>query len=102
MSYEGKDFAHSADESLNNHIETVVDLEKEGELEGYVLNAELGHANTRHLKTSHDGRTILIPQPSDDPNDPLNWSQAKKNLILFVVSCTGVTSIHEWGFSSRF
>ncbi|KFY12347.1 hypothetical protein V492_03928 [Pseudogymnoascus sp. VKM F-4246] len=85
MSYDGKGFAHSADDNLTNHVESIVDLDKLGELEGYVLNPELGHVNSRHLKTS---RTTLIPQPSDDPNDPLNWSQTKKNLILFVVSCT--------------
>ncbi|KAK3306130.1 major facilitator superfamily domain-containing protein [Chaetomium strumarium] len=28
---------------------------------------------------------ILVPQPSDDPNDPLNWPQWKKELILFIV-----------------
>ena len=93
MSYDGKDFGHSVDDKLTNHVETVVDLDKLGELEGYVLNPELGHVDTRHLKTSSDGRTTLIPQPSDDPNDPLNWSQTKKNVILFVISCTGMTSI---------
>ena len=85
--------AHSEKESADTTTnENVVDLDKLGELEGYVLNPELGHADTRHLKTSADGRTILSPQPSDDPNDPLNWSQGKKNLILFVVSCTGTTA----------
>jgi hypothetical protein len=24
------------------------------------------------LKRTKDGKTILVPQPSDDPNDPLN------------------------------
>jgi hypothetical protein len=28
---------------------------------------------------------ILIPQPSDSPNDPLNWPQWKKELILIIV-----------------
>jgi len=65
------------------------DLDQQGEREGYVLDASLGHASTLHLKTTKDGSTILIPQPSDDPNDPLNWSQTKKNLILAVVSFTG-------------
>ncbi|OBT55600.1 hypothetical protein VE04_03638 [Pseudogymnoascus sp. 24MN13] len=88
MPYNGKDFGHSVDDKLTNHVETVVDLDKLGELEGYVLNPELGHVDTGHLKTSSDGRTTLIPQPSDDPNDPLNWSQTKKNVILFVISCT--------------
>ena len=31
-------------------------------------------------------QTILVPQPSDDPNDPLNWSETKKNLVLFTIS----------------
>ena len=33
-----------------------------------------------------DGKTILIPQPSDDPNDPLNWSPKKKGITLTVIS----------------
>jgi len=27
---------------------------------------------------------ILVPQPSDDPNDPLNWPQWRKELVLFI------------------
>lgn len=33
---------------------------------------------------------ILVPQPSDDPNDPLNWSQMKKMLIMLI---TGMGTI---------
>ena len=33
-----------------------------------------------------DGVTILIPQPSNDPEDPLNWSQKKKWVTLGVVA----------------
>lgn len=41
-----------------------------------------------NLEVQHNGKTdiVLIPQPSDDPNDPLLWSQTKKNFqfaILF-------------------
>lgn len=28
---------------------------------------------------------ILVPQPSDDPDDPLNWPTWKKDLILLIV-----------------
>lgn len=28
---------------------------------------------------------LLVPQPSDSPNDPLNWPTWKKDLILFIV-----------------
>ena len=38
------------------------------------------------VKTAPDGHTVLIPQPSSDPNDPLNWSPFKKHIILFVIS----------------
>jgi hypothetical protein len=34
------------------------------------------------LKTYSDGETVLIPQPSDDPNDPLNWSWLKKHTVF--------------------
>ncbi|GME87388.1 hypothetical protein B5S28_g1574 [[Candida] boidinii] len=40
------------------------------------------------LNVEHNGDSdvVLIPQPSDDPNDPLRWSKAKKHwqfVILF-------------------
>ncbi|KAL2117370.1 hypothetical protein VTJ04DRAFT_9538 [Mycothermus thermophilus] len=57
------------------------------ESEGYVIDVESADAaNARGLKLARDGHTVLIPQPSDDVNDPLNWTWAKKHLILFVVS----------------
>lgn len=33
---------------------------------------------------------ILVPQPSDDPNDPLNWPLWKRDLITFVLSLTAI------------
>jgi hypothetical protein len=30
-------------------------------------------------------QTVLVPQPSNDPNDPLNWSWWKKHLILLTI-----------------
>jgi hypothetical protein len=30
-----------------------------------------------NIKTAKDGHTILIPQPSEDLSDPLNWSLIK-------------------------
>lgn len=32
---------------------------------------------------------MLIPQPSDDPEDPLNWTWGKKHTILFIVTLSG-------------
>ncbi|KAF7344265.1 MFS general substrate transporter [Mycena venus] len=37
------------------------------------------------LKLDHKGLP-LIPQPSDDPEDPLNWSRAQKYLIVCIAS----------------
>lgn len=55
------------------------------ENEGYVLDDSEG-APDNDVKYADDGRTRLIPQPSDDPQDPLNWSWRKKHAILFVVA----------------
>lgn len=65
------------------------DLDRLGETEGYVLSANTFHLEDQaeaSLKLTRDGKTILIPQPSDDPTDPLNWSQVKKHVILLIVS----------------
>lgn len=34
-------------------------------------------------------QTILLPQPSTSPHDPLTWSWRKKHLMLFIVAFTG-------------
>lgn len=52
--------------------------------EGYVPGIDTEHRG--NLKTAGDGHTILIPQPSEDPLDPLNWSPFKKHVILFIIS----------------
>ncbi|KAL2836398.1 major facilitator superfamily domain-containing protein [Aspergillus pseudoustus] len=36
-------------------------------------------------KSAADGFTLLIPQPSDSPDDPLNWDAFTKHTILGVV-----------------
>ncbi|KAF2251992.1 MFS general substrate transporter [Trematosphaeria pertusa] len=40
-----------------------------------------------------DGDIILQPQPSDNPNDPLNWSRAWKESIMVILAfSSGVTT----------
>ena len=51
----------------------------------------------QELQTARDGKTVLIPQPSSDPNDPLNWDPFKKHVILFVI--TVVSFLPEFGSS---
>jgi len=40
------------------------------------------------LHTNHDSRhkeIILVPTPSNDPEDPLNWSHRRKTLQMFCI-----------------
>ncbi|KAI5861503.1 MFS general substrate transporter [Durotheca rogersii] len=60
---------------------------KLGEEQGPSFDA----ASTSDLK--RDGDIILVPQPSDSPNDPLNWSPMWKNSILLILAfSSGVTT----------
>lgn len=40
--------------------------------------------------TSGPVPVILVPQPSDDPNDPLNWPLWKRDLITIILSLTAI------------
>lgn len=78
---------------MDKRLQEANDLERIGEEKGYklTLDADLRPGETADssgLKLAKDNRTVLIPQPSDDPNDPLNWSSAKKLTTLLVVSAT--------------
>lgn len=64
-------------------IVTADQLHEFSETEGYVTEAG---AEGSGRKVAKDGHTILIPQPSEAPQDPLNWSTFKKHLILLIIS----------------
>ncbi|KAL6244298.1 hypothetical protein RBB50_008540 [Rhinocladiella similis] len=81
MTLEDKEIGEPA-----SSIENVTELHEFENKEGYIIDAtDPEHAN---LKRARDGHTILLPQPSSDPQDPLNWSWAKKHLILIIISMT--------------
>lgn len=42
-------------------------------------------ADADHLKRTKDG-TVLIPQPSDSPNDPLNWPFWRKFMLMLTIT----------------
>lgn len=46
-------------------------------------DAEEPDAYERTLKKN--GNIVLTPQPHDDPNDPLNWKQWKRDVMLMVI-----------------
>ncbi|KIW72564.1 hypothetical protein PV04_00746 [Phialophora macrospora] len=60
-----------------------------------------GTVHLLHLHTNRADEKILVPKPSDHPDDPLNWSKARKllnvSLVLLYVFTTGVggTSVYS-------
>lgn len=59
---------------------TTTDMD-ESQIPGTVQLVDLAQtAAARHASGSHD--IILVPTPSKDPNDPLNWSASRKRLHL--------------------
>ncbi|KAI0124661.1 major facilitator superfamily transporter [Xylariales sp. AK1849] len=48
--------------------------------------------DARGLKCDRTGPVpiILHPQPSDDPNDPLNWPLWRRDLVTFILSLTAI------------
>jgi hypothetical protein len=75
---------HEVVESEKPHrtVSHALKLHEHQDIEGYVVDAESGE----NVKVAKDGHTRLIPQPSDDPKDPLNWSKRTKHIMLFVIS----------------
>lgn len=61
----------------------VLEGEQKRELERVVAQRE-------GLKYDATGKILLVPQPSDDPNDPLNWSTRKRDTILAILSLTSI------------
>jgi MFS family permease len=49
-----------------------------------VDTSQIDTSNLKHGsgKNSH---IILVPQPSEDPNDPLNWSTTKKLIVILIL-----------------
>lgn len=49
---------------------------------------DMGIADTSRLKhgRGRNAHIVLVPQPSNDPSDPLNWPQWKKEMIILLVS----------------
>jgi hypothetical protein len=42
-----------------------------------------------NMHTTHDANNkeiVLIPTPSDDPEDPLNWPKGRKQLHMFCIA----------------
>jgi hypothetical protein len=53
-------------------------------------------AETHRLKAKASTDIVLSPQPSDDPNDPLNWPAWKKSLAFLTIML--FTMLSTWSF----
>lgn len=42
--------------------------------------------------TGRNSHLVLAPQPSEDPNDPLNWSVMQRHTVMFIV-CFGTLAV---------
>lgn len=67
--------------------------------------------NVTHLKkgTGKNSHVVLVPQPSDDPNDPLNWPLWQRDLLLCLycyctLLCIGglVRSFPKWSSHAHY
>lgn len=63
---------------------------------------EFGDAVGSRLKLSEDGSKVLWPQPTDDPNDPQNWSDRRKTLHLLVITLASVVPDFDSGIGLQF
>jgi MFS family permease len=59
-------------------------------LDEAALRRELGLPDDAVLKKSPEG-IVLIPQPTDDPRDPLNWGLWKKRTVMIMLAITAFT-----------
>jgi len=50
----------------------------------------------RQAGKGRDADVVLVPQPSDSPNDPLNWPGWRKDLMLFLI-CIDTAVVGAWG-----
>jgi len=58
---------------------------------------EFGEEVAKKLKLSPDGTKVLWPQPTDDPEDPQNWSDRNKNFQLFIITLAAIVPDFDSG-----
>ncbi|ANB12020.1 hypothetical protein AWJ20_252 [Sugiyamaella lignohabitans] len=77
------DLEHQLEEDVQNELH--IDLPP---------GTELMH-DVGHIHFAKKGNTVLIPQPDNNPNDPLNWSKPWKYSIL--IGSSLLSFIHQIG-----
>lgn len=85
----------SSDEATAPHQN--IDTEKNASAGGTYFVKEATAGANDGLKLAKDGITVLIPQPSDDIEDPLNWSWLRKHKVLFSLLLPSLLT--DWGMT---
>lgn len=58
-----------------------------------LLNEESDATSTTLAKRTKDGSVVLVPQPTDDPNDPLNWTRRRRDFNYLTLLVTSILSL---------
>lgn len=87
-------YTDSEERPINQHT---ADTEKSAGAGGtYFVKEQTSNAQDG-LKLAKDGCTVLIPQPSDDSEDPLNWSWLRKHKVLCALLLPSLLT--DWGMT---
>ncbi|KAJ5702214.1 hypothetical protein N7488_009762 [Penicillium malachiteum] len=86
-----------SDEKSVDHLNSPGVIEEVEALEGYMIDPSHYVHNAARLKTSKDGRFVLIPQPLDSPEDPLNWKESKKLRIVAIIAYVALLADYTGG-----
>lgn len=68
----------------DQHLEHVPGTSPLSEL-GRVGLEEPAGIDVKFLKHDQTGKIVLVPQPSDSPNDPYNWPKWKKRMFTVAI-----------------
>ncbi|PGH36176.1 hypothetical protein GX50_01032 [[Emmonsia] crescens] len=73
----------------------VLDDNKLAEVPGTSLlnNGNTNGLDAQNLNLKTKDGVVLVPQPSDNINDPYNWSNVKKNLLIWTLALTSGVAI---------
>lgn len=74
-----------------------IDAEKNASSGGTYFVKETTNDANDGLKLAKDGITVLIPQPADDIEDPLNWSWLRKHKVLVALLLPSLLT--DWGMT---
>lgn len=71
------------DDNQIEHVPGTAPLNELGRTDLEVANSGIDRGLLKH---DASGEIVLVPQPSDSPNDPYNWPRWKKEMFTLVIA----------------